>query len=67
MARRTTFIPKGPIPVERCDASGGKIIYPSAPVAESAARQAYYDHGADVRPYQDPRCAHWHLTKNARD
>ena len=67
MARRTTFIPPDPIRVERCEASGNKIIYPSAAVAEGAAKQAYWDYGSEVRPYQDPRCGHWHLTRSARD
>ena len=51
--------------VSTCAASGGKIIYPSAAVAESAAKQAYWDHGAYVGAYEDPECGYWHLTRNA--
>ena len=54
------------IAVETC-AANGKIIYPSAAVAESAARQAYYDHGAEVGAYEDPACGHWHLTRIGQD
>ena len=67
MARRATFIPPDPIPVQRCEASGNKIIYPSAAVAESAAKQAYWDYGAEVRHYRDSQCNHWHLTSRALD
>ena len=45
-------------------ATTNKIIYPSAAVAENAAKQAYWDHKAEVVPYQDPSCGHWHLTSS---
>ena len=51
------------IAVERCETTG-KIIYPSAAVAESAAKQAYWDHNAEVDAYEDPACGHWHLTRS---
>ena len=67
MARRqTNYRPYDPIIPERCDPSG-KIIYPSAADAQHAARMAYYDYGAEVAPYQDPACGHWHLTSKAQE
>ena len=53
------------IAVKRCE-STGKIIYPSAAVAEGAAKQAYWDHGAEVGAYEDPECGHWHLTSSGQ-
>ena len=66
-ARRTRYRYRDyvPTPIERCGANG-KIIYPSASVAESAARQAYFDHGAEVGAYEDPECGHWHLTSSGQ-
>ena len=52
------------IAVETCAASGGKIIYPSAAAAVNAAKQAYWDYGAEVGAYEDLECGHWHLTSS---
>ena len=66
MARRPTYDPGDyyePPPTERCGMTG-KIIYHSAAVANGAAKQVKLDYGAEVRPYRDPACSHWHLTRS---
>lgn len=67
MARRTLINdPYEPFVPERCDLSGNKIIFHSLADAQRAARMAYYDYGAEVEPYPDPVCNHWHLTSKGQ-
>ena len=67
MARRTRYDFRNyvPMPTERCGATN-KIIYPSAPAAESAAAHVKLEYGSEVDAYQDPQCGHWHLTSSGR-
>ena len=54
-----------PIIPERCELSN-KIIFRNAADAKRAAEMAYFDHRAEVAPYQDPACGHGHLTSKAQ-
>lgn len=66
MARRRPIYDYDPFVPERCEASGDKIIFRNAADARKAAERAFLEYRAEVSPYQDPTCGHWHLTSKAQ-